>query len=469
MKQIQVAIGFALAATLLPFANSTFAAPAPAKAAAPAKPKALTPAELKRLRNDNASKARNVLWQLEQACQNQKRNGSDPIKPLIEKYLEFFKIPENEGRPTSFTPSYMHRTIADAISSPLNLRLLPEIQKHMDEAVKTAKTPEEKAEANYSRARFMFGNHLDDTPEKHEKIILDTFQDKALSWNRRLDMLRRMVEYGPLQDIDAEKIGWDIVKDEPKGHYQFYNLMLRVIQVRAWKKYNQLKDNCSTEHIVELCDRAIADPAVDYKLRFISAKANALVNLRQLDQAEQILLSYSATTNDSLRYDTCMELGEFYKRTAVRYYDDPDAATLKKAITAYAEASLARPRSTRPLFQIGEAALKLKDYDLAIRSYKSAIPLDGGKTNITTAVGLGNAYYGKKDWETAALYYGLYPDRLNVNSTLNYCRSLFILKRYEETAKWLKKYEKLARGGNAKDEARYFQKQVEKFLPAKKE
>ena len=55
MKQIQVAIGFALATTLLPFVHYAQAATPPAKAAAPAKPKTLTPAELKKLRNENSA------------------------------------------------------------------------------------------------------------------------------------------------------------------------------------------------------------------------------------------------------------------------------------------------------------------------------------------------------------------------------------------------------------------------------
>lgn len=466
MKQMPILLGCALLIALPPFAGKTLAAPAPAPAAKAAD-KAPTPAELQRLRQSNKSKAEKVLRDLQNAGRNMKKGGLAPIKPLVEQALAFLKLPETE-RPETLTPSYIHRRIAEAISNPINLRLLPEITDHLDEAAKTAKTPAEKAEAAYAKARIFLLNGLDDKAADHEKVMLAAFADRSLRSSRRLDLMKNAIENGPLYDLDFDRIAWDAVQDDPKAHYDFYRYALRIDLVRNRANYNRLRKDCGPEHVITLCDRALADPAVGYKRDLINAKAEALLALRQPAQAEKFLVGYTTSTNANIRHDAFLALGDHYLRTARRYYGDPEPETLKKAIKAYEGASDANKRSTKPILQAGLAALQLKDYDRAIRAYEEIIPREGGRTNALAAKGLGDSYYGKKDWEKAAFYYGLHPDRLPSDSLYNYCKSLFLLKRYEETARWLEKYSKTAWGRYAKKEGRYLLQEVRKRIEAEK-
>ena len=474
MKQLPITLGCILAIALAQTSMNCWAANPPAKApaakeAAPAKPKELSPAELKRIRNENYYKGGRLLGKLRDATCRQKRQGSSAILPLVEEYLSMLKTPVDQGRPANFTPSFMHRKVAETISNPLNLRLLPEIKKHLDEAVRLAETPAEKAEADYARARILLQSSLDDEPEKHKKTMMDAFQNKEIPWEHRLDMMRYAIEDGILPDLDFEKVAWNSIKDEPKAHFGYYRYALRIQNVRGRSVANKLRRECTPEQFVEICDRAIADPDFRNKTEFIEAKANALVDMRQWDQAEKMLMGYCSSTNMNVRYDNCMTLGAFYVKTAQRYYGKPNQARMGKAIDAYSKASKANPRSSRPLYKIAESAHAIGDNDLSIRTYESIIPLEGGKTNVNVAIGLGNAFYDKDDWEKAIRFYGLYPDRLPAIPALNFCRSLFIEKRYEETLKWLKRYEKVARGRDAKREARYFQSEVEKLIPKKEE
>ena len=467
MKQTSVILSCAIAFAVAAFTLAAIAAE-PAKATAPAKAKALTPSELKRIRNENYGKSGQALWKIRNACQEYNRKQV-PFEPLTEAYLAFTMIPIEKGGLQSLTPSVAHRRIARTLMTPINLRLLPLIEKHFAEAERLAKTPEEKADVRYEKARFSLIYAREDDLGKFRKIMLETLADQAIPPMRRLELLRSDAEDDILTGIDYEKIGWDIVSDTPKAHDSYYRAMLRIIHVHRWQAYNRLDPRYSKERTIAICDKALADPAVSYKTYYLEKKADALVEMRRNDEAEQLLLAAAATTNPPVCHENNMILGDFYFKTSERYYADPNPILLKKALTAYVTASQANPRSVKPLPLIAKTAARLNDHDLVIETYRSMIALQGGKTNQWAAIALGDAYFAKDDLSTAIECYSPYAERLRNESMMNFCRALFIEKRYEECAKWLKHHAKFARKRDAKDEARYFLECVEKAMADKKE
>ena len=468
---IHAAAGLVLASVLFPFSPVLLAANPPAKAVAPAKAQPLTPGQLRQRVNENNNKVRAAIRELDQACRNAKKLGDKlpgKVAELTTTILAFPAIPEAEGRPDAITLSSAHRQIGEALADPINLRLIDQAQKHLEEAKRLAKTEEEKAEASFALASFRFRSGRADDLDKCRKEMAASFETAGLSVPRRLDLLKKACESGIDPDLDFVTLGWKIAEPEHESHWIYYNYALRLLKTAGWNQNLRLEAKHSGERAVEICERALRDPAIRDKRFYLESITGELVNLRRPAEAEQILLSNAATTNANDRHHYSLILGDFYKEQAKRYYDEPYAPLMEKAIAAYTDAGLAWPKDSNSPRKIGATALEIGDYDRAIASFEKAILLEQGKTNRWVAVPLGDAYYGKKDWARATTCYGLSVENLPLPSLMRHCKALYALGRFEETLENLKRYEK--RGySSQKDEARFLIRNIEGKLAARPE
>ena len=470
MKHMSIALGCALAIATTQLSTSVLAADPPVKTVAQEKAKPLTPAQLRDQVKENNKKIKRLFLDLYYTCKDGRKLGEKlPPKALgiVEDILKYMKIPENEGRPTECTLSSAHRRIGESLSTPLNLRLIDEARKHLDEALRLATTPEEKAEARYSIAVLAIQTAQDDAIETSKKEIMTILEGKDLPAKRRLDLLKSTIFNELLPDLDFRTVGWKIAEPDPDAHYTFYyNAIILTEDMFRWYAKNstrKLEDRYSKESKVEICDRAIKDPAVRNKNFFLEKEANILLEMRRPEQAEQLLLENIATTNAAVQYEIGLMLGNLYVKMADRYYDVPYKPILEKAITAYTIAKLANPKRSRPSMKIAEAALQMNEFDRAIVACKDYIRLELRGTNRWASAHLGDAYYGIHDWENAALCYKEQKQYLFLPSLLKYCQSLYALGRYEETLENLKLYEKKG-WSPQKDEARFLMKKVKEKI-----
>lgn len=475
-KQLPAVIGLALAGALLSFpppaaaANPPAkAAPEPAKTAAPAETRQLSPAELAQFVRTNNNKLRRLIQDLENTCRNG-RQLRDKLpgkaRETAKEILALAAIPEKEGRPDSMTPSMVRLRIGEAFCHPLNLRLVKEARSFHAEALRLATTPEEKAEARYAIASLAFRTAGPEELAERQKGFVACHDDTGLPARRRVELLARAVESGLLPDVDFLEFGWKIAKDDPKAHELFYERSIRLLMLARRRPDSCLEDRYGEAKTIECCDKAIKDPAIRNKRYFVETKANTLADMRRFAEAEQFLLDKAATTNAPLRHDYSIFLGKFYERMAERYYDDPERSLMEKAIAAYHDAQLADPRDSAPPRMIAETAARIGDYDRTIAAYQDVIDLRR-HTDRWVSIRLGEAYYGKKDWEAAADCYGKQARFLPQPDRMKYCRALFVLGRYEEAIENLKLYESKGYAAQ-KDEARFFIRKVEERLAAQK-
>ena len=466
MKYLPISFGCILAVAIMQCAPIVLAGTPPGKeATTQSKVTTLTPAELRQRIHENNNAVGALFRELSVTCQSG-RQLQEKLKPraleTARKILDYLKIPENEGRPTYLSPSAAHWKIGETFTRPFNLHLVKEARGHFEEALRLATTPKEKAEARYSIAALAIRSGQENVLEQSEKELMALYEDKSLPVQRRLDLMRDAVEYDLLPDLDFDTLGWKIAEPEPAAHFCFYEHALRLQTVANRKNANKLEDRYSEEHTVEICNRAIQDPAIRDKRYFLGMMSNTLFAMRRYDQAEQLLLENAATTNATARHDNNLLLGDLYVKMARRYYDSPDRPTMEKALVAYSVAKLACPKKTDAIRKIATTALQIGDFDQTISACDDVIRLER-TTNRWVSICLGDAYFGKKDWEKAVVCYGPQTQYLPVPSIVKYCQSLYALGRYEETLENLKLFERKGHSSQ-RDEARYIMQKVEKRM-----
>ena len=339
----------------------------------------------------------------------------------------------------SVTPYRLHMATARALSEKLHLHWVGLAAQHYAEALKFADTPKQKAEAIFAAGRLEYDVAADDDPAPALAKIRSALAVPDLSKADLLDLvLRYPAEIDPDFDVEAE--AWKIAESEPALHGRYYEGILPVPRGQNVT----LDPSKSAERTLEICRKAIEDPAVTGGRRttFLNREVDALVDLGRKAEAEQRLLELAATTNPHARAAWSKRLGDFYLESARRYYRPSHEPTLRKALCAYTDASLAAPTDGRIAETICSVALTLKDYLAAENAVARRIEINKGVTNAWAWSQFGRIAYEKKDYVSAASAFGAAETGLDHTSRRLYARSLKALGRIEETIAQLEKLEK---------------------------
>ena len=123
-------------------------------------------------------------------------------------------------------------------------------------------------------------------------------------------------------------------------------------------------------------------------------------------ETEQRLLELAATTDRRSRAAWSKRLGDFYVESARRYYLPSHEPTLRKALCAYNDASIAAPNDGRIAETLCSVALSLKDYLTAENAISQRIEINKGATNAWAWIQLGRIAYEKNDFASAASAFG---------------------------------------------------------------
>ena len=346
-----------------------------------------------------------------------------------------------EGAPANVTPYRLHMETGRALCANLHLHWAGLAAWHYAEALKVADTPRRKADAIMAAGRLEHDVAAEDDPAPAIAKIRSALAVPGLAKADLLELvLRYPVEIDPAFDIAAE--GWKIVADVPDLHGRYYE---GILPRRPIGQSTTLDPALSSEHVLEICRKALDDPAVTGGRRqtLQGREVDALIDLGREAEAEQRLLSLAATTDQRLRAMWSRRLGDFYVERARRYYRPSHAPTLLKALAAYNDASLADPRDLRAAESIYNTAMTLKDYAAAERAVERRVEIDKGATNVWSWSRLGRIAYAKGDYASAAAACGSAEEKLDVPERKLYAHALKALGRIEETIAQLEKIEKV--------------------------
>ena len=345
-----------------------------------------------------------------------------------------------EDAPANVTPYRLHMETGRALCANLHLHWAGLAAWHFEEALKAADTPRRKADAIMAAGRLEYDVAADDDPAPAIAKIRSALAVPELSKANLLELvLRYPTEIDPEFDIAAE--GWKIAADVPDLHGKYYE---GILPPRPRGQSTTLSPSLSSEHVLEICRKALDDPAVTGGRRqtLQGREVDALIDLGRDDEAEQKLLTYAATTDQRVRAAWSRRLGDFYVESARRYFLPSHVPTLQKALAAFRDANLADPRDWRAVESIYNTAMALKDYVAAERAVVLRVEIDKGATNVWAWSRLGRIAYAKEDYAAAAEAFGSAEKELDVSNRKLYARSLKALGRIEETIAQLEKVEK---------------------------
>ena len=358
-----------------------------------------------------------------------------------------------EGAPAKVTPHRLHMATARALSEKLHLHWAGLAAAHYAEALKVAKTPREKAEALLAAGRLEYDVAANDDPAPAIAKIRSALAVPGLSKADLLDLVFRYpTSVDPDFDVKAE--AWKIAEGEPALHARYYN---GILPATTRGPTETLNPNQSVERTLEICRMAIADPAVGDRDRgkFDSRALDALKELGRDDELEKILVERAASTNLKARAAWNSRLGDFYVAKARRYYLPPHEPTIRKALAAYREASLAAPGDGRLVETICRTAMSIRDYEAAEQAVVRRIEQNKGETNVWAWCQLGTIAHAREDYAAAASAFGAVEDNLDRPNRRRYAESLNALGRIAETVAQLEKLEKVD-VRSVKDSDRYY-------------
>lgn len=329
----------------------------------------------------------------------------------------------------------------------LNLRNGPWLAHRYQDALKVATNADERAVIACAYAKFGYSFAMDDDVAKWRRMQVEAYNTPGASAATRLNLLK-----GGISGLDYETEGWKLVEKEPKLQQTYFWELID----RTRFGTSGLNEAGSAEHRLAVCEKAIALLGKDAMGgAFVSAKANTLRRLGRDADAEKVLLETIATTNARPRAAAERALGEFYAAVAQRYYAEPDAPTLRKALRHYEAALEMAKRFSKPRQHEYDAviatAMKLRDWPAAKRAiddYRAA--LKGGPDGYTAAK-LGDYYYYQGDYAEAVKAYSLVPvakfqasrpEHADAGATEwnRYAESLYATGRYAEALELVPKF-----------------------------
>jgi tetratricopeptide (TPR) repeat protein len=391
-------------------------------------------AELAQLVRDNTAKADGMLRAM---AEHGRKNEYAQVTNCSAQVAAMLAL--KEGAP-SVTPYRIHMETARALSEKLHLHWAGLAAQHYAEALKLADTPRQKAEAIFAAGLLEYDVAADDDPAPAIAKIRSALAVPDLSKSDLLDLaFRYPSSIDPDFDVKAE--AWKIAEGEPSLHGRYY---AGILPPAPRGQSTTLNPSKSSERALEICRKAIADPAIrgGQREQFLNREIDALLDLGRSSEAEQRLLELAATTDQRSRAMWSKRLGDFYVESARRYYLPSHEQTLRKALCAYTDASLAAPNDGRIAETACAVALTLKDYLAAENAVTRRIEINKGVTNVWAWSQLGRIAYEKKDYASAASAFGAAEAGLDRSSRRLYARSLKALGRIEETIAQLEKIEK---------------------------
>lgn len=431
------------------------AAPAPQDEAA--KRKADELAALVRANNETCNQ---LLRKMAECGRKKDYDGVTNCHAQIAAFLAL-----KEGAPVNVSPYRLHMETARALTGNLHLRWADVAARHFAEAEKAASSPREKAEALFGAAALAYDVAADDDIAPLVAKIRSALALPGLSKSDLLELVFRYpTRIDPDFDVAAE--AWKIAEGEPALHARYY---AGVLPAKPRGRNDTLDPAQSTERALEICRKAIADPAVGERDRskFIDREIDALLDLGRDAEAEKLLVDYASTTNQRPRSAWNKRLGDFYVEKARRYYLPSHEPTVRKALAAYREASLASPGDGRPVEAIYTAAMSIRDYDAAEKAVVRRIEQSKGETNLWAWCQLGRIAHAREDYAAAAAAFGAVEDKLDRSSRRLYAESLNALGRTEGTIAQLEKLEK-DDYRSVKDSDRYYIQFLKRRLEAEK-
>ena len=345
-----------------------------------------------------------------------------------------------EGAPANVTPYRLHMETGRALCANLHLHWAGLAAWHFEEALKSADTPRRKADAILAAGRLEYDVAAEDDPAPAIAKIRSALAVPGLSKADLLELvLRYPTEIDPGFDIAAE--GWKIAEDVPDLHGKYYE---GILPPRPRGQSTTLDPALSSERVLEICRKALDDPAVTGGRRqaLQGREVDALIDLGRDAEAEQRLLTLAATTDQRVRATWSRRLGDFYAESARRYFLPSHVPTLQKALAAYRDANLADPRDWRAVESIYNTAMALKDYVAAERAVARRVEIDKGATNAWSWARLGRIAYAKENYAAAAESFGATEGQLDISDRKLYARSLKALGRIGEAVAQLEKIEK---------------------------
>ena len=431
---------------------------------------ALTPDEAKKLTQENEGRAQALMRQIANTCSRETPRSAPTRIGTAKNFDELRKAADEldglvalkEGAPANCTAATSRHLLARAYSEPLNLRFTKEARAEFKKALALAKTPEEKARIGYDYAAFEYAAAEDDRPEAWEKAMVDAYLTPDLPPAVKLDLLALGVP-----GKDFEKDGWEAVKGgEVRLRARYFS---RLLWHTNWQTPSYALDRTNTpEYWLEVCDRAIADLGKRDGADFVARRREYLRLLGRGDEVERALVAETLTvTNQARLSDVYYALARHYEAMAKRYYANPDADVMRKALQAMRSAYELRPDGYRR--EYANLLLAAKDYRGVVELVGPRF--DPQKPDPWNYGTLGDAYYYLGEWEKAVAVYdslGEKMPQLERNPPNRWDRkanALYVLGRYEEC---LKTVDKLSDWLVWKDRKAAYRLRLKKLIEAQK-
>ena len=245
-----------------------------------------------------------------------------------------------------------------------------------------------------------------------------------------------------LPDIDeladaATKGGSPTNRVDCQARRNYYSR--RIGAIGAAQRTKSLNPKRSAAVRLALVDAAEKEPLLTgYAGEVAAWRYEALLSDGKYDEAEKFAAPLSVSTNVQTAAEWSYRLGAFYVARAARYFDEPDAATLKKAEAAYLAAIAAadQPKRRGPQYSrgwqaLGPIRLQLKDY-AGVREVADKLDEMTGekqRPNLTAAGLRGDAAFAERKWEEAAKAYEIVGEKHDLRQALNLAKCYLALGR----------------------------------------
>ena len=211
----------------------------------------------------------------------------------------------------------------------------------------------------------------------------------------------------------AEKLA--MASTNASVHAIFYELSNRVMTPSHWSWCTDLLPEFSADARLRLVEQAQADPVVKGHVErgWLPVKrwrVEALQQLGRFDEVEKILReSVEQATEKNAKSGAAAALAKFYEDRATRWYDEPNADLLKKALGIWELAAAlgngqASASAARLALKLGDMKAAHSWIDKAVAAQKDQKP------TVDQILILGDIAYAERNWKEAATWYAQYPE-----------------------------------------------------------